>query len=66
MKYTGERVREIRNTMKIPVKAFLGELEIQQAAFFKKEKGHIMFNLIEAYKISKMLNCTIEEIFFTN
>lgn len=65
MKYTGERVREIRRNMGIPVKTFLAELEINPNVFFKKERGDVKFSLIEAYKISKMFSKPIEDIFFT-
>ena len=64
--YTGENVRKIRNDLDIPIKTFLSELGINQSTFCKKERGQLKFNLVEAYKIAKLFQKTIEDIFFNN
>ncbi len=62
-----EKLRFIRNKSKVPAKEMADLLNLKtEAAYYKKESGHIKFSLSEAKKISEKFGMPIEEIFFDN
>ena len=60
-----EKLRSIRNKQGVSAKEMATLLGLKtEAAYYKKESGHIKFSLPEAKKISEKLCMPIEDIFF--
>ncbi len=58
-------LRRLRKEKQIPVQVLAKLLDLKtEAAYYKKESGHIKFSVEEARKIADYFDETIEKIFF--
>lgn len=65
MCYTGGKVREIRRELKLSQADLAERIGITKDKLSRRERGEFKFQLIEAYRISKIFGKSIESIFFT-
>lgn len=59
-------LRVIRAELGVNQKEFAEMINMPFSTYQKKESGESQFTLEEAYKISSMLNKSIDELFFAN
>lgn len=60
-----KKLKEIRKENNILAIEMAKIIQLKtSSSYLKKENGNIKFSLIEAMKIAKYLNMSIEEIFF--
>lgn len=61
-----ERLKRLRLRNGFTQESLSKEADIKLSTYIKKENGLTKFTVEEAFKISKILGCSIEEIFFGN
>lgn len=66
MKELKKKLKILRVNLGLTQEEFAKFIDIPLSTYRKKENGESKFTLDEAYKISKLANGTIEEIFFAN
>lgn len=58
-------LKKLRAELDLSQEKFAKLIDMPTSTYRKKEKGESSFTLEEAYKISKMVNKSIDEIFLT-
>ena len=62
-----EKLRRLRKEKNIKARELADALGlVTEAAYYKKETGHVPFSLEEGRKISVLIGLPIEDIFFEN
>lgn len=61
-----EKLREIRQTRGYTCDYMAKTMGLTKATYSKKERGQITMTLEDAEKISNILECSVEEIFFAD
>ena len=61
-----KKLKILRVNLGLTQEEFAKFIDIPLSTYRKKENGESKFTLDEAYRISKIANGTIEEIFFAN